>query len=132
MKSKALALVQAFVGFTAVGGGVALAAAPDGRFLQADPTVLAGSPFSDFLVPGILLAVFVGGGGLLTAVMTWRHTGFSEPVAVVYAFGLLAFEVVKFLLIGFQALQVFEATLAAVMLSLLAIGRAPAQDAQSA
>jgi hypothetical protein len=40
---------------------------PDGSLLRADPAVLASSPFSDWLMPGVLLAALVGAGFLLTA-----------------------------------------------------------------
>jgi hypothetical protein len=44
---------------------VLLAAAPDGSLLRADLAVLAGTPFSDWRVPGVRLAGLVGGGFLL-------------------------------------------------------------------
>ena len=46
-------------------GGVLLAASPDGSLLRADPAVLADTPFTDWRVPGVLLAGLVGGGFLL-------------------------------------------------------------------
>ena len=54
-----LVVVEAFVALTAIGGGIALAAGLEGgRFPLA---WLAGTPFADYTVPGLLLAVLVGG-----------------------------------------------------------------------
>lgn len=116
---KVLTAIQALVGVTAVAGGAALAAAPTGRYLAADSAVLAHTPFQDFFVPGILLVVFVGGGGLLAAVLTWSRGPFWQPYATLYAVGLIVFEVVEYLLIGFQFLQAFELVLALIMLLLV-------------
>jgi hypothetical protein len=116
---KVLATIQGFVGVTAVAGGTALAAAPSGRYLAADPAVLVHTPFHDFFVPGVLLAVFVGGGGLLAAALTWSRGPYWQPYAILYALGLIVFEVVEYLLIGFQFLQAFELALALIMLLLI-------------
>lgn len=57
-------LVQA-VG--AMAGGGALVAAPHGGIMKMPVSYLAGSPFHDYLVPGIVLFVVLGLGPLLTA-----------------------------------------------------------------
>ncbi len=123
IKAKALAGIQAFVGLTAVAGGVALVAAPDGHLLAANPAVLTHTPFVDFRTPGILLATLVGAGGLLASALTWRSWRHAEAVSVVYAGGLFGFEVVEFLLLGWQPLQALEATLAVAMVALTLASR---------
>jgi hypothetical protein len=116
---KALLGIEAFLGVSAVGGGLALAAAPDGRLLAADPSVFAQSPFADFLFPGILLAVFVGWGGLLGAALTLLQAPYWKAYACAYALGVMTFETIEYLLIGFQVLQAFEAALASAMVVLV-------------
>lgn len=59
---RALVTLELMTGAAGLAGGVLLAASPDGSLLRADPAVLAGTPFSDWRVPGVLLA---GGGFLL-------------------------------------------------------------------
>lgn len=118
--NRVLAIVEGFVGVTAVGGGVALAAAPDGGYLQLPRALLEGSPFSDYLVPGLLLATFVGAGGLLAAAAAWRRARFWQPLGLTYAFGLILFVAVEYVLIGFNWLQAFEAVLGAAMVALVA------------
>jgi hypothetical protein len=58
---RALVTLELVTGAAALAGGVLLAAAPDGSLLRADPAVLGGTPFSDWRVPGVLLAGLVGG-----------------------------------------------------------------------
>jgi hypothetical protein len=64
-----LFVVSVFVALTAVFGGIALAAGVD-RF-PAD--WLIGTPFSSYLIPGLILAVVVGGSAVAAAVATLRR-----------------------------------------------------------
>jgi hypothetical protein len=52
-----------------VAAGAALAIAPDGSLLHVSRAVLARTPFSSFLVPGLVLLVAVG----LTNVLAGVH-----------------------------------------------------------
>jgi uncharacterized membrane protein len=38
---------------------------PDGNILKLSISLLKGTPFKDFFVPGLILSVFVGGANLL-------------------------------------------------------------------
>ncbi|ULQ53314.1 hypothetical protein [Flavihumibacter fluvii] len=60
-----LNIIHAFVGLTATISGIVLMIQPGGRLFQLDTTLLDGSPFNNFLIPGIILAVAVGGTNLL-------------------------------------------------------------------
>src|ERR1043166_5656680 len=55
-----LCVLHAFLGFSAICGGLLLINEPDGASLGMNTSLLANSPFSDFLLPGIMLAVFLG------------------------------------------------------------------------
>ncbi len=61
------------LGLGALAGGVALVAAPDGRIMQFHPALLAGSPFPDYLVPGLILGGLFGVGSLAVAVAGVRR-----------------------------------------------------------
>jgi len=63
--------LDAFVAVTAIGGGIALTTGlEDERF----PTSwLDGTPFTSYLVPGVILAVVVGGSAALATVAVWRN-----------------------------------------------------------
>jgi hypothetical protein len=53
--TQALLGLELFVAVGAVYGGVAFVLVPDGSLIQASPQWLAGSPFHDFLWPGVVL-----------------------------------------------------------------------------
>ncbi|MFF2019155.1 hypothetical protein [Paenibacillus sp. NPDC058177] len=55
-----LYILQVFLGVGAVAGGGALVADPGGGLLGMPLTLLERSPFSDFLVPGLLLFTVFG------------------------------------------------------------------------
>ena len=61
LPSRAAALVLClFAGISAVFGGAVLVASPSGGILNMPVTMLAHSPFRDFLGPGVLLFALVG------------------------------------------------------------------------
>jgi hypothetical protein len=53
------------IGVTAIAGGGALVASPDGALVHTSTTVLSHSPFATFLVPGLLLLLVVGVGNAI-------------------------------------------------------------------
>ncbi len=55
-----LLALLAFLGLGAIAGGGALIASPSGKLLGIPLSILAPSPFRDFLAPGLLLFFFVG------------------------------------------------------------------------
>jgi hypothetical protein len=57
---------------SAIPVGVALVLRPDGSLVGMPPSTLAGTPFDDFLAPGLLLAGAVGGSTLAAAVLAAR------------------------------------------------------------
>jgi hypothetical protein len=74
-----LIVLDAVVGVTAVGGGVALAAGLEG---QRYPVAwLEGTPFGSYLVPGLILAVAVGGSAASAAVLTATAPGVGARVS---------------------------------------------------
>jgi hypothetical protein len=61
------------LGFGALAGGIALVTKPDGSNMQFSVGLLAGSPFSDFLIPGLILGGLFGLGSFAVAVMGLRN-----------------------------------------------------------
>jgi hypothetical protein len=90
---------------TAVVGGVFLAARPDGSLLHADVVALAGSPFTDWRLPGLLLATLVGGGFTAAGVREWRRGRHARELSLVAGLGLVCFELAELAWIGFQPLE---------------------------
>ena len=55
-----LALLQAFIAIGALPVGYLFITKPDGSAVGLNVEMLANSPFSDFLIPGIALFIFNG------------------------------------------------------------------------
>ncbi|MFC4852936.1 hypothetical protein [Actinophytocola glycyrrhizae] len=115
---RVLIVLEAVTGVAAVIGGLLLVIAPDGALLRADPAVLAASPFRDWRLPGVLLAVLVGFGFLVTAVWQSRRGRWARELSMFAGAGLVAFESVELVWLGFQPL---EAVFAAVGLTIIAL-----------
>jgi hypothetical protein len=71
-----LVIVDAVVGVTAAGGGIALAAGLEGGRYPA--RWLKGTPFSSYLIPGLILAVVVGGSAAAAATLTVTAPGMGR------------------------------------------------------
>jgi len=79
MQFKALRIVvgvlTAFVALTAVGGGIVLLTGAEGTRFPS--TWLDSTPFSSYVLPGLILGAIVGGSALIATVIVFRgrHTG---------------------------------------------------------
>ncbi len=84
-KNKALArglgILQAFIGVGAVGGGLALVLEPSGANLGMPLETLKNSPFSTYLVPGVVLFVFNGLLSLVGAAASFTRYRYAGEIA---------------------------------------------------
>ncbi len=74
----------AFLGINAVVAGGLFIIAPDGHLIQMPLSNLDGSPFSNFLIPGMLLFAFVGVYSLVIAwgllrLLPWQWPNLINP-----------------------------------------------------
>lgn len=60
-----LFILVSFIAVTALLSGILLISKPDGSIMNLPLSLLYGTPFKDFRIPGIILAVIVGGTNLL-------------------------------------------------------------------
>ncbi|TMC88537.1 MAG: hypothetical protein E6J22_15675 [Chloroflexi bacterium] len=89
----ALVVLEAFVALGAVAGGIALLT---GTFAQGIPVAwLQGTPFSDYTIPGLVLAIVVGGGMGVAAVTVFIHREWAVLISVVAGIFMVGFEVVE-------------------------------------
>lgn len=89
----ALAIIEAVVGLGAIGGGIAiLTGAFDQWFSLA---WLAGTPFSDYTIPGLVLLLVVGGGMLLGAATQLIQREWAVLLSAALGLMLLGWEVVE-------------------------------------
>ena len=121
---KILIALEVFTGLTAVAGGVLLMVRPDGSLLWIAPSALSAlahnSPLPDFFIPGLLLAVIVGGGMLSAATLLEQRRPYALELAMATGAALMIFEIVEFAAIGFMPLQAFEGVVALVVLGMAA------------
>ncbi len=86
----ALVVLEVLVGLIAITGGVALVAGA----IPFPVEWLHGTPFSDYTIPGLVLAIVVGGSSLIAAatIFTGREMGlFASALA---GFSMAGYEVV--------------------------------------
>ncbi len=68
-----LFLLTAFVALTAILSGALLVSYPDGSLLNLSVDLLKATPFKNFLVPGILLTVVIGGVNLVAVILNMQR-----------------------------------------------------------
>jgi len=68
-----------FIGIGALISGAMLFAAPDGHLMKWSTDDLAGTPFSNYLIPGIILFLFVGAFPLFVAYGLLKQPSWSWP-----------------------------------------------------
>ena len=118
--------MELITGAAGLAGGLLLALRPDGSLLRAQMSALENAPFTDWRLPGLLLASLVGVGFLGTGWWQWRRGPFARELSMVAGGGLVLFEACELLWIGPQPL---EAVFAAVGLSVLVLAlRLPRRD----
>ena len=123
-----LLVLQALIAVTAIAGGAALilsALNPQLATVLSPPTsYLEGSPFSSYLVPGLLLAIVVGGTQAVAFLLVIMRSDLGLLVAAAAAIGLLIWVFVQMMFIPFSFLQAlyFALGIAETGLVLIALG----------
>jgi hypothetical protein len=62
-----LLIITCFIGITAIICGIMIIAEPNGSSLELSLVLLNHTPFNDFLIPGYVLLVVVGGSNAIAA-----------------------------------------------------------------
>jgi hypothetical protein len=87
------------LGFMAIAGGAALVSAPDGSVMKLPLTMLDGSPFPDFMVPGLILGGLFGAGSFVVAVLGVRRWSIAPFLAFAIGCGQMIWIVVELAII---------------------------------
>ena len=90
-----LGLLQAFIALGAIGGGLILVLDPSGAAMGLPVSMLEGSMFSDFLVPGLFLFAVNGLGSLVGAVLSFTKNRYAPLAAVALGAILVAWIVIQ-------------------------------------
>lgn len=125
---RGLLVTTAVIGLTAVAGGAALvlgALSPSLATVLSPPTeYLEGSPFTSYLLPGLILALVLGGVHLVAFSLVLRRHERWVLAGAVGAFDTLIWIFVQMIVIPFSFLQAMYFVLGAaeVGLVMLALG----------
>jgi hypothetical protein len=118
-----LLAVEAFVALTAFAGGIALmlgALIPDLSVVITPPTeYLENSPFSSYLVPGMVLALVLGGIHAIAFVLLLRRRPSALFAAAAAGYAALIWIFVQMMVIPFSFLQAVYFMAGAVELGLV-------------
>jgi hypothetical protein len=93
-------VLEISLGLGAMFGGGALILGPDGHLLGMPTTLLAGSPFPSYLVPGIILFTFVGVAPLVAAAITFRRHAIAPLAAVAVGLTLIGWVSVEMVVLA--------------------------------
>src|ERR1700681_2027521 len=93
-------VLEIFLGIGALFGGIQFILAPDGHLLGVPLSMLAGTPFHSFLVPGLLLFTFVGLGPIVAAAVTARRRAFGPLAAFAVGLTLMGWITVEMVIIA--------------------------------
>ena len=127
-----LIVLMAFQALNGLGGGAALVLDPSGERLGIPVSVLNGSPFTDFLVPGLALFLILGIVPTIVTYALWarprwmaavaieRRTGehWAWAATVTVAVALLVFLAVELLIVGYTFLLLIMSIVGVAMLAL--------------
>ena len=94
-----LGSLQAFIGLGALAGGFGLVKDPSGSALGVPLSFLEGSPFPDFLIPGIFLLAVNGVGSMIGAVLSFIRRRYAQEIAIVLGAILVAWIVIQVVII---------------------------------
>jgi hypothetical protein len=110
-----------FQALRGLAGGIALVAAPDGSVMKMPVSSLEGSPFSDYLVPGLILLLVLGVVPIVAAIVLLLRPRAGWSLAFAVGCGLIIWLVVEITIIPFSWLQPAYGVVAAtiVILALL-------------
>src|ERR1700682_3951495 len=92
--------LEIFLGIGALFGGGALILAPDGHLLGMPTKLLSGSPFSSYLVPGLVLFTLIGLAPLLAATITVRRQALAPLAAVAVGLTLIGWVSVEMVVLA--------------------------------
>ena len=94
-----LGSLQAFIGIGAMGGGFMLVKDPSGSALGVPLSLLEGSPFPNFLIPGIFLLVVNGVGSMIGAGLSFSRRRYAQEIAIVLGAILVAWILIQVVII---------------------------------
>jgi len=94
-----LGLLQAFIALGAMAGGFMFVKDPSGAAMGFPVSMLEGSIFPNFLVPGLFLFIVNGLGSLIGALLSFTKNRNAGPAAIALGVILVAWIVIQVIII---------------------------------
>lgn len=98
-KTKFMAILHLFIGIGALFGGAAAVLNPNNP-MGISTEVLAGSPFDNFLIPGLVLLGFIGIGNVLAGTLTLKGSKLAGYYSGFFGGGLMIWILVQCWILG--------------------------------
>lgn len=117
----ALRISLGFVALTAISGGAALLLGAEAQRFPLD--WLHGTPFSDYTIPALLLAIVVGGSALLAVIALWVRPRLGAASGIAAGLILMGYIAIEALILkqvppGPSAIEAFYFSLGLLNFSL--------------
>ena len=96
----ALGLLQIFVGITAVLGGFGLVSDPSGSKMNVPLELLKNSPFTNYLIPGLVLLIVIGVGHVFAGIVTFLRHRYAGNISVFFGAFLALYMITEVWFIG--------------------------------
>ena len=93
-------ILQMMIGVGALASGALMVAATDGRIMQLPLDMLKGSPFQNFLIPGIILFLVHGVGNTAAAILCFRRDRLAGFAGMFFGMALIIWLFVQVSMIG--------------------------------
>ena len=95
-----LGVLQIFIGITAVLGGFGLVSDPSGDKMHVPLELLKNSPFTSYLIPGLVLLIVNGTGNMLAGILTFFRTRYAGNLAMFFGVFLTLYMAIEVWFIG--------------------------------
>ena len=97
-------IVLLFTGVGALAGGTPLMLDPSGKTMGFSLEWLHGSPFANYLIPGILLFIVIGLGSLAAALVLWKKPEISWMTTMIAGGALIIWILVQVSIVGYLSI----------------------------
>lgn len=91
-----------FQGISGLFGGIALVTDPAGELLRMPISILEGSPFNNFLVPGFILLTILGIFPMVVFYGLWKRTNWAWTGALIVSAALIIWIGVEIWMVGYH------------------------------
>ncbi len=106
------------IGVAAVIAGALMMIQSDGSLLGMNPRMLGSAPFGDYLLPGLLLVVLIGGGMFISAYLTWAKAQWAHTISTLSGLLLILWVIIEYAYMGFYWLQAVVGVMGLLIIAL--------------